>query len=203
MKKYIVGLFDNREDAEATVQTLNTRNLPDTDFGLFARDEDFREGLDVDDEKSGVAKSAGYGAAAGGAAGIFVGMVAGASLFLIPGIGQVLGIGTLAAAVWTTLVSTGIGAAGGAFMGALMGYSATEEDAHFYMEGIQHGGVLLVVHAPETETIEIADIFQTHNVVNVEVRREEWKAQGWDSYTEHTGMDGPQTTDDRRRTNDK
>lgn len=190
MKKYIVGLFDNREDAEAAVQMLNARNLPDTDFGLFARDEDFREGLDADDEKSGVAKSAGYGAAAGGAAGVFVGIVAGASLFMVPGIGQILGVGTLAAAVWTALVSTGLGAAGGAFMGALMGYGATEEDAHFYMEGIQRGGVLAVVHAPAEYTVEIAAIFNAHNVVNVEARREEWKAQGWESYTEHTGTDG-------------
>lgn len=190
MKKYILGLFDTRDDAEAAVRALNERSLPDTDFGLFARDEDFREGLDVDSEKGGVARSAGYGAAAGGAAGIFVGLVAGASLFLVPGIGQILGVGTLAAAAWTTLASTGLGAAGGAFMGALMGYGATEEDAHFYMEGIQRGGVLAVVHAPEAYTTEIAEIFAGHNVVNVEVRREEWKAQGWDSYTEHTGMDG-------------
>ncbi|MBX2998470.1 MAG: hypothetical protein KF893_08150 [Caldilineaceae bacterium] len=190
MKKYIVGLFDNRMDAEAAVQQLNARNLPDTDFGLFARDEDFREGLDASSEKSGVAKSAGYGAAAGGAAGIFVGIVAGASLFMIPGLGQILGVGTLAAALWTTLVSTGFGAASGAFMGALMGYGATEEDAHFYMEGIQRGGVLAVVHAPEEHTVEIADILYANHVVNVEARREEWKAQGWDSYSEHTGMDG-------------
>jgi hypothetical protein len=71
-----------------------------------------------------------------------------------------------------------------------MGYGATEEDAHFYMEGIQRGGVLAIVHAPEAYTVEIADIFNAHNVINVETRREEWKAQGWESYTEHTGMDG-------------
>jgi hypothetical protein len=190
MKKHIVGLFENRMDAEAAIQQLNVRDFADTDFGLFARHEDFREGLGADDEKSGVAKGAGYGAAAGGAAGVFVGIVAGASIFMIPGLGQILGVGTLAAAVWTTLVSTGLGAAGGAFMGALMGYGATEEDAHFYMEGIQRGGVLAIVHAPEEYTVEIADILQANNVVNVETRREEWKAQGWESYTEHTGMDG-------------
>lgn len=189
MKKYIIGLFDNREDAEAAISSLNEANLPDTDFGLFARDEDFREGLQAGDEKSSMVKSAAYGAVAGGAAGIFVGTVAGASLYMIPGIGQLLAFGTLATAIGTALVGTGLGAAGGAFMGALMGYGASEEDAHFYVEGIQRGGVLTIVHTPEAYTVDVAEIFNAHNVVNVETRREEWKAQGWESYTEHVEMD--------------
>jgi hypothetical protein len=189
MKNYILGLFDNREDAEAAVFALNERQLSDTDFGLFARHEPFREGIGADDEKSGTARGAAYGAAFGGASGVLVGTVAGASLFLVPGIGQLLGIGALAAAIGTALVGTGLGAAGGAFMGALMGYAATEEDAHFYMEGIQRGGVLLVVHAPESHVVDVAQIMEDNNVVNVEARMEEWKAQGWDSYEEHVEMD--------------
>src|SRR5690606_21451285 len=103
MKKYVLGLFDERENAESAIQALNQRNLPDTDFGLFARHEDVREGLHADDEKSSMAKGAGYGAAAGGAAGTLVGTVAGASLYLVPGIGQILAAGTLAAAIGTAL----------------------------------------------------------------------------------------------------
>ncbi len=184
MKEYILGLFEAREDAEAVVQTLNERNLPDTDFGLFARHEDFREGLDSDTEKGGIAASAGYGAVAGGSAGIFVGIVAGASLFLIPGIGQILGAGTLAAALGTAAASTGLGAAGGAFMGAIMGYGATEDDANFYVEGIKRGGVLVVAHASSEQLPGIAKIFDQHNVVDIEERREEWEYQGRENWSD-------------------
>jgi hypothetical protein len=189
MRKYVLGLFDRREDADAAVGALNQRNLPETDFGLFARHEPLREGLGADDEKSGTAKGAAYGAAFGGASGVLVGTVAGASLFLVPGIGQMLGIGALAAAIGTALIGTGLGAAGGAFMGALIGYGATEEDAHFYMEGMQRGGVLLVVHTVESNVVEVAQIMEENNVANVEARRQEWKAQGWESHEEHVEMD--------------
>ncbi len=189
MKKYVLGLFNNREDAEAAIADLDQAHLSDVDFGLFARDAGLREALDANSEESGIAKSAGYGAAVGGAAGVFVGAVAGASLFLIPGVGQLLGIGTLAAAIGTALTGTGLGAAGGAFMGALVGYGASEEDANFYVEGMKRGGVLVVVNAPEASLVDVATILERHNVVNVEVRQEEWKAQGWDSYTEHVEMD--------------
>lgn len=189
MKQYILGLFKDRQDAEAAIEVLNRRKFPETDFGLFARHEPLREGLHADSEESSVVKSAGYGAAAGGAAGVLVGTVAGASLFLIPGIGQVLGVGALAAAIGTALTGTGLGAAGGAFMGALVGYGASEEDANFYVEGMQRGGVLLVVHTLTDNVVDIAQIMEEHNVINVEAREEEWKAQGWDSYTEHVEMD--------------
>jgi hypothetical protein len=190
MKRYIIGLFDKREDAEAAIASLDQANLPDTDFGLFARDKDLRETLQADNEKTGTAKGAGYGAAAGGAVGMFVGTVAGASLFMIPGIGQLLAFGTLATVIGSALVGAGLGAAGGAFMGALVGYGASEEDAHFYIEGIKRGGVLAIVHTPEVHTVDVANILSEHNVVNIEARREEWKAQGWESYTEHVEMDG-------------
>lgn len=188
-KEYILGLFDKREDAEAAIESLNQKHFDDVDFGLFARHEPLREGLDADSEETSMAKSAGYGAAAGGAAGVFVGAVAGASLFLIPGVGQLLGIGTLAAAIGTALTGTGLGAAGGAAMGALIGYGASEEDANFYMEGMKRGGVMVVVHAPESAVVDVAKVLEENGVVNVEVRREEWKAQGWESYTEHVEMD--------------
>ncbi|MBI1296981.1 hypothetical protein GC175_18670 [bacterium] len=184
MKTYILGLFDSRADAEPVIDVLNKHNLPETDFGLFGRHEDFREGLNAEDEEQGVAKSAQYGAMAGGAAGVLVGVVAGASFFLIPGVGQVLGAGALAAAIGTAATSTTLGAAGGAFMGALLGYGASEEDANFYIEGLKQGGVLVVAHTPEENVSAIAEIFDQHNVVNVERRREQWAFQGRERWSD-------------------
>lgn len=184
MQTYVLGLFDSRADAEPVIDTLNKQNLPETDFGIFGRHEDFREGLDAENEEQGVATSATYGAMAGGAAGVLVGVVAGASFFLIPGLGQLLGAGALAAAIGTAATSTTLGAAGGAFMGALLGYGASEEDANFYIEGIQQGGVLVVAHTPEDNVPVIAELFEQHNVVNVERRREQWAFQGRERWSD-------------------
>lgn len=184
MEQYILGLFDTRDEAEDAAAALAKADIPGVEFGIFGRHEDFRDGLDVDSEEEGIAKSAGIGAAAGGASGALVGLGVGASLFMVPGIGQAFAIGALATSIAAGLASTGIGAAFGGFMGALLGYGASEEDANFYVEGLKRGGALLVVQSDSAHAAEISGHLKEAGAINVERRRQEWLAEGWTGHVD-------------------
>jgi hypothetical protein len=95
-----------------------------------------------------IAKRAGTGAAAGGA----LGAVAGLAAFAIPGVGPVVGMGLLAAAVGGSVA----GASVGGMVGGVAGISLEEDWDLTFQESIRAGQVLVAVHAAEKADVESA-----------------------------------------------
>ena len=147
-------LYSDGAIARAVVDELKAAGLPEDDIGIIApgrgpmpamRNADLENADDVidrdgdgrDDRGQTVNRSAGIGAALGGAAGLLAGLGA----FVLPGIGAVVAAGWLASA----LAGAVAGGAAGGVVGALIEAGISENDAAGYAEGVRRGGTLVTV----------------------------------------------------------
>jgi hypothetical protein len=145
-------LYSDGAFARAVVDELKAAGLPEDDIGIIAPtrsrpmenadlenagDEIDRNGDGRDDRGQTVNRSAGIGAALGGAAGLLAGLGA----FVLPGIGAVVAAGWLASA----LAGAVAGGAAGGVVGALIEAGVSENDAAGYAEGVRRGGTLVTI----------------------------------------------------------
>jgi hypothetical protein len=171
--KTIVGLFENRAQAEQLVQHLRAGNTAGEDISLMSPG-DTAEDSAGGDRATGVAVGAGTGAALGGLGGLLVGLGA----LAIPGIGPVLAAGPIAAA----LAGAGLGAAAGGVIGALTDLGIPEEDAHVYAEGVRRGGTLVTVRADDEHADAIMALMVRHGAVDVDEHVTRWRQAGWPGF---------------------
>ncbi|MCX6050789.1 MAG: hypothetical protein NT075_37345 [Chloroflexi bacterium] len=117
-------------------------------------------------------------ATAGGAVtGAVIGGVGGALLSLsalaIPGIGPVVAAGPLIAG----LIGAGAGAAVGGLLGALTEAGVPEEEAGYYIEGVNRGGTLVSAAVDDQKVEEIVGIMQRHHPVDIHEQVETWRSE--------------------------
>ena len=153
--KTALGLFLERDEARQALAALDAAGYSDEETGILARQESV-EALLEEESAENAAESAGIGALGGGALGGLVGLIAGASALMLPGLGPALAGGIWATVLGTTAAGAGIGAAYGGFVGALVGFGVAEEQTDIYEEGIERGGILLLVRGPDEERLEAA-----------------------------------------------
>jgi hypothetical protein len=184
MIKPMTGLFDSMDDAQSAAKELMDRGVSREDISLVARDT--REASDVQTNEVGAAPAAGAGAVVGGTVGLLVGV----GLLAIPGIGPILAIGPLAAAIGSTAAAVGatalgagIGAGVGGIAGGLMSAGVSEEDAHVYAEGVRRGGTLLTVNIDSAmaERVGVDAVMRRYGVTDIDQRSTDWRSAGWDS----------------------
>jgi hypothetical protein len=171
-------LFPDGATARAVVSELEAAGLPTDDIGIIAPsqrvpmenadmenadDEIDRDRNGQDDRGETVNKSAGIGAALGGAAGLLAGLGAVA----LPGIGTVVAAGWLA----STLAGVVAGGAAGGVVGALMEAGVSENDAAGYAEGVRRGGTLVTIRVMGQDRDFYEDIL---------TQREKRRARGFD-----------------------
>jgi hypothetical protein len=136
----VVGLFDDRADAQRAIEALKAAGFEAPDIGITMRDIHEAEAL-LDETGASAGAGAATGALAGGALGGLAGWLVGLGLLAIPGIGPVIAAGPLAVA----LTGAAIGAAGGSLIGALTGMGVPEAEARWYESEVARGGILLTV----------------------------------------------------------
>jgi len=148
----VVGLFDERAEAEAAIRRLQADGIDRDSISVAMKD--VREATAIS-EATGVGDLSGEGATAGLVSGAGVGALIGIALVgstvLLPGLGTVLIGGPIAAA----LTGAGIGAASGGLIGGLIGAGIPEEEAEHYSAGIERGGIFVSANVPE-ELVPVA-----------------------------------------------
>ena len=172
-------LFPDAAAARTVVDELKAAGLPDDDIGIIAssralamENADMENTGDVidrdrdgrDDRGQMVNKSAGIGAALGGAAGLLAGLGA----FVLPGIGTVIAAGWLA----STLAGAVAGGAAGGVVGALIEAGVSENDAAGYAEGVRRGGTLVTIRVAGQDRDFYEDVL---------TQRERRRARGLDA----------------------
>jgi len=178
----VIGVFSDRARAQAAVQDLRQAGFRDEQIGIASRSdtaagavnhEQYKErtGPGADATSTRWEEGAGVGAAAGAATGVGLGLAVAAGL--IPGIGQVILGGTLAA----ILASAGTGAAAGAIIGGLVGLGIPEEEAAYYEGEVRTGRTVVTVRADDRSADAWA-ILMRHGAYDYERRNDLAAAPG-------------------------
>lgn len=148
MSRHVVSaVFDNRAEAERALSQLRSAGIRDKSISIVARhdgpddDNEFR-GHDRDDDHDGDKTRTGMGV------GIGAGALLGFASLLIPGVGPFVAGGALAETLGVAgAIGTGavIGGAAGGLAGALKEHGVSDEDARYYEDRINEGGVFVSV----------------------------------------------------------
>jgi hypothetical protein len=223
MAKTVIGLFDNYQHAQNVVQELIDNGYRKEEISVVANENahGLREARErgVGDTGNRADEGAGAGAVGGTVVGGAIGLLVGAGLLAIPGIGPVLAAGPLAAAVGTAAATAGagalgagIGAATGGLLGALVGLGIPEEDAEYYSEGVRRGGTLVTVQTEDRLADDAHYIMQRNGAIDIHERGAQWRSEGWTGYNPAADPYNPSnpgaakgwgTSEDRTRNRDR
>jgi len=135
MARTAVGYFRDWAAADAAYEALLECGFSPDDISVVGRGKE--SGGEPAAAPHDAHVTAGQGAVVGGLTGLLIG----AAALLVPGIGPILGVGPVVAAL-TGLVTGGI-------VGALLDAGLGEEAARYYDTRLREGGVLLAVRADE------------------------------------------------------
>jgi hypothetical protein len=163
----VAGLFENRTQAESAIRELQSRGIDKSNIGIAMRDRDeMRDVADTTGVEPGAATAG--GAVAGGVIGGGLGLLLSAiGAVTVPVIGPIVAAGPLIAG----LTGAGLGAATGGLIGALTEAGVPEEEARVYQTGVERGGVLLTVNAPQGQESAIRSILNSHGSVDPNTAR--------------------------------
>jgi hypothetical protein len=167
--KKVIGVFMEPQQAELAASEIIDAGINTDNISVLAQRGVVEEVVDEDKEETAL-ESAGAGAVGGTAVGGLIGLIAGASALLIPGLGPMLAAGTWASVLGTAAAGAGVGAAYGGLVGGLVGMGVGEEKTHVYTEGVEKGGVLLLVDPEDPDRIEtVENIMIRHDGIGVDV----------------------------------
>ncbi len=165
----VVGVFENRVDAERAVDDLRSLGFDDEQLGFAVRDlgDSSEPQQPTHPESSGDRAEEERETAGGVVAGGVVGGVLGAiATGLIPGVGPVLAAGLLAGIVG----GAAVGAAAGGLIGSLVSLGIPEEEARYYQQAFESGRAVLTVKAgPRADkATEVLRRYGAHDVHDAE-----------------------------------
>jgi hypothetical protein len=147
----VFGIYANVSGAELAVENMKEAGFRMEDISILlpenlgTKDLAFHKGSKTPE---GTAAGAASGAVVGGALGWLLGIGA----LAIPGLGPFIAAGPIMAA----LAGVGVGGAVGGFTGALIGVGIPEYEAKRYEGLVKGGGILLSVHADNSEWTKLA-----------------------------------------------
>jgi hypothetical protein len=176
----ITGLFDTHDQADRAVRTLKDAGIASDDISIVANNAEGVPTTDGDNVADDAGTGAGIGAAVGGAGGLLTGL----GMLAIPGIGPVVAGGWLLSTVVGAAAGAVVGGATGGLIGALTDAGVDERDAHVYAEGVRRGGILVTARVDDTRADAAQAMLQSDNGVNIETRRRDYEASGWESFDE-------------------
>src|SRR5215211_3837457 len=157
MARTVVGYFQDRQAADRAYEDLVREGFSKDDISILGRGAEGKTGL-VDEGHEGHHVTAGEGAAAGG---IF-GLLLGAAAMLIPGIGPIVAVGPIAAALAGAVTGGVTGAVVGGITGALIDAGVDEDTARYYDERLRQGGVLLTARTSDTTYDDARLVLERH-----------------------------------------
>lgn len=144
----LVGMFDNRDDAETAYNELRSMGYDTDDINIVMTETGHKRhfGNESRENRTELGNKAlegtGKGAAIGGTLGGIAGAIAALGTNLIvPGLGLVI-LGPLAAG----LAGAGAGGLTGGIIGALVGSGIPKDKAERYHSGLEEGNIVVTVH---------------------------------------------------------
>ena len=156
--KSVIGTYGDRSEAERALDALKNGGFNDREISLVAKGEYSEgDGENAGEESMGMSS----GAITGGAIGGVAGLLAGAGLLAIPGIGPLVAMGPLAATLG--------GAAAGGIAGGLIDAGIPEDRGQYYENEVRSGRFLVMVQSGEDRIEDAAGILRKTGAKDVEV----------------------------------
>jgi len=147
----VFGIYRDRAHAEQAVDALRGAGFRNGDVSVLLPDnagtKDFAH-----DKNTKAPEGTTTGATSGGLVGGALGWLAGIGALAIPGVGPFIAAGPIMGA----LAGVGVGGAVGGLLGALVGMGIPEYEAKRYEGRVRDGGVLLSVHADDSDWVKRA-----------------------------------------------
>ncbi|MGF1492874.1 MAG: hypothetical protein ACFBSC_10565 [Microcoleaceae cyanobacterium] len=162
--KHAIGTFLARRDAEHALRELRDIGFDMDKISIVSRNAASEEPMtDVEVKTPGEQAKGGAaaGAAAGATTGGIMGLIGGLGILAIPGVGPVAELGVVLA---NTLLGSGIGAAGGGMVGALIGWGVPEDRARYYDQMIAQGRYILLMEGTQTEVDRAEEVLRYRNI---------------------------------------
>lgn len=148
--KRAVGTFPTRQDAEEALTQLRNAGFNMNKVSAIAQNPQGGDLGDVEVKSSAERAKDGAetGAVMGATTGGMLGIIGSLGVLAIPGVG----VATEAAVLLgNALLGSGVGAAGGSLVGALIGWGIPEEQATYYNELLSKGSYVVLVEGTEAE----------------------------------------------------
>jgi hypothetical protein len=157
----VVATYDLQEKAEEALQILSDAGVPHEHVSLIAQQVKGAgaeaASLQMGDRTEAVAAK---GAGIGG----LVGLLLGAPLLAIPGVGLVLAAGPIAMGLTGALV--------GGFLGAMQGWGVEPDHIDAYEERVRAGKTLVIVTGAPRDVAQAVRLLQTTDALSVETHAE-------------------------------
>lgn len=148
--KRAVGTFLSRKDAELALTELRDAGFKMDKISVIAENPQSNNMADAEVHSSAerAKEGAEAGAVMGATTGGIFGLIGSLGVLAIPGVG----IATEAVVLLgNALLGSGIGAAGGSLIGALIGWGIPKADAEHYNELLSQGNYIVLVEGTEAE----------------------------------------------------
>lgn len=165
-QKRAVGTFLTSKDAEAALVELRDAGFNMDRVSAIAKNPQNEEELaDVAVESSSERAKSGAeaGAVMGATTGGMLGLIGSLSVLAIPGVGAATEAAVL---LGNALLGSGIGAAGGSLVGALIGWGIPEEEAEYYNELLSEGSYVVLVEGTQAEISGASAILHNRRINN-------------------------------------
>lgn len=148
--KRAVGTFPTRQDAEVALTQLRDAGFNMDKISAIAKNPQGGDIGDVEVKSSAERAHDGAetGAVMGATTGGVLGIIGSLSVLAIPGVGVATEVAVL---LGNALLGSGVGAAGGSLIGALVGWGIPEEQATYYNELLSQGSYVVLVEGTEAE----------------------------------------------------
>lgn len=144
----VFGILKSRASAEDAVGRLKTAGFRNSDVSVLMPDKDTTKEF-AHEKGTKAPEGATTGAGAGLLLGGTFGWLAGVGALAIPGVGPLIAVGPILAA----LAGAGVGTALGGVSGAMIGLGIPEFEAKRYEGAVKNGGILLSVHCDSSEWV--------------------------------------------------
>ena len=156
MSVTVVGIFDRVDYAEKAAREIKERGLRTDDISIIVKNNDENggqrgEGMTNDNISNG--------AVTGGIIGGLAGLLIGAGMVAIPGLGIIAAAGPI-----TGLIG---GAASGGIIGGLIDLGIPEQESKRYETDIREGKVVFTMRTEEEKVEEIRNILQANGAERV------------------------------------
>ena len=171
MNEAIYGVFASSDDAERAISALKDHGAGGNEVSVLQKHSGAGlPGVERQADTGITPTSAGdvtAGAMKGGAAGLALGILAGAVALTIPGIGPILAAGPIASAIGAVLATTAAGAISGGTVGYFVDQGIPEEAAHSYHSALDEGNILVVVRSAHLAASEAALLLEKYGALRV------------------------------------